>query len=202
MFYKIMLKSFLTLITIVTTVLSCCILIGITDDEIAQKKPLLKYWWVFIILYIAILVFHCIWYEIESKTKKNSSINIHNFAHSLRNYIVENTSSKMICNANEFRTNCNLLCQEICEFIKREYNKKDVSVSIKLLNPWITKQDEESVLETEVKTLCCAGYDYRANAVEKKEKVSDYTAFSDILLRRRDYEKKEKSTYACSNLFL
>ena len=200
MFYKIMLKSFLKLVAFVTAVLSLSILVGITDDEIAQYKLLIEYWWLFGLAYCGLFIYYAVLYLCSNQIHKSSSINIHNFAHILRNFVLENTSSKMICNAYEFRTKNKLLCEEICEFIKKEYGKKDVSVSIKLVQPWGEQQDEESILKKDVRTLCCAGSNYNPNTKNKKEKVSDYTAFEDILLRRNNFKDIEKTTFVCSNL--
>ena len=140
-------------------------------------------------------------YYKESKLKKGASVNIHNFAHKLRNLIIENTTSTVICDNNEFKSECESLCQEIYDYIKNDY-KKESTVTIKLLKPWTDKADEDDILNTEVYDLCCAGIGYRANMVNNISKVSDYTAFSDILLCRRNSLGVIKTTFACSNLVM
>ena len=77
--------------------------------------------------------------------------------------------------------------------------KKDVSVSIKLLKPWQTEPNSDVVLNTEVCTLCAVG-DNNPNLENDKKNVSEYTAFMDILLCKKNKRNETKTTFACSNL--
>ena len=144
--------------------------------------------------------FFVVWsYVRKGKNENNAGRNVHNYTHRIRNFITENTSSKMICNSSEFKSKCERLCQEICRFVKNEF-KLNATVSINLLKPWNEKQDEESILETELITFCVSGDDYKEVETDDSKKVSDYTAFADILLRRKNSSGKEKNSFACSNL--